>query len=93
MKSEGNLLVRIAVSLFIVLCVVSIIELQLRMNKLNDEKQELTQKVEEIREEIEELQYRMNLPYNDDYAARVARMQLGYHFPDEILFINDLYEN
>ncbi len=92
MKSDSHLLIRIAVALFIVLCIVTIIELQLKLNRLNDQRAELEEQIEDIEEEIAEMEYKISLPYDDDYAARVARMQLGYHYPDEYLFINDLYD-
>ncbi len=93
MKEGNHLLVRIAVALFIVLCIATIIDLQLRINKLDDQKDELEREIFDTEEQLAELRYKLNLPYDDDYAARVARKQLGYHYPDEILFINDLYED
>lgn len=91
MKGSNHLLIRIAVALIIVLCITMIIELQLQMNKLNKQKAELERQVEQSEEKLAELKYKLSLPYDEDYAARVARQQLGYHFPDEILFTNDLY--
>lgn len=92
MKEGNHLLIRIAVALFIVLCVATIIDLQLRINKLDDQKEALEKEIFTAEEQLAELQYKLALPYDNDYAARVARKQLGYHYPDEVLFINDLYE-
>ena len=89
MKGDTNLLIRVAAALFIVLCLVTIIELQVRMNNLDEEKAQLEKELAELREDIAEIEYRISLPYDDNYAARVARSVLGYHFPDELLFIND----
>lgn len=93
MKGEINLLVRIAVALFIVFCLVTIIDLQIRMNNLDKQKEVLTGQMQDLQEEIAELEYNLRQPYDDSYAAKVARKVLKYHFPDEILFVNDLYEN
>ena len=93
MKGEINLLVRIAVALFIVFCLVTIIDLQIWMNNLDKQKEALTGEMQDLREEIAELEYNLRQPYDDSYAAKVARQVLKYHFPDEILFVNDLYEN
>ena len=49
--------------------------------------------MQDLQEEIAELEYNLRQPYDDSYAAKVARQVLKYHFPDEILFVNDLYEN
>ena len=91
-KMDSHLLVRIALALGIVLCIANIIEMQLNINRLNAKKEDLEQQVYEIEEDLAEIRYKLSLPYDDDYAARVARMQLGYHFPDEYLFVNDLNE-
>ena len=92
MKSDTNLLIRVAAALFIIFCLVTIIELQVRMNRLDGEKEELKNEIAKLKEENAEIQYEIDLPYDDDYVARVARNILGYHFPDELLFINDMYE-
>ncbi|MBQ8215604.1 MAG: hypothetical protein IJX59_02880 [Clostridia bacterium] len=91
-RMDSHLLVRIALALGIVLCIVKIIEMQLTINRLNDTRQELEGQIYEIEEDLAEMRYKLSLPYDDDYAARVARMQLGYHYPDEYLFVNDLNE-
>ena len=93
MKSNTSLLVRVAAALFILLSLVTIINLQVRMNDLDRERAELEKQVYNLREDIAELEYQINLPYDDNYAAKVARDILGYHFPDELLFINDLYDD
>ena len=91
MKSDTNLLIRIAAAFFILLCLVSIIELQVRMNNLSAEKEKLNEQIALLQEEIAELKYEIDLPYDENYAAKVARKILGYHYPDELLFINDRY--
>lgn len=91
-RMDSHLLVRIALALGIVLCIVKIIEMQLTINRLNDTRQELEGQIYEIEEDLAEMRYKLSLPYDDDYAARVARMKLGYHYPDEYLFVNDLNE-
>ena len=92
MKSDTNLLIRVAAALFIVLCLVTIIELQVRMNNLNSEKEKLEMQISDLKEDVAELEYRYSQPFDDSYAAKAAREILGYHFPDELLFINDTYE-
>ena len=92
MKGDTNLLIRVVAALFIVLCLVTIIELQVRMNRLDNEKAELKKEIIQLKEDIAEIRYEVDLPYNDDYVARIARNILGYHYPNEQLFINDQYE-
>ncbi len=92
MKGNSNLLMRVAVAMIIVLCISTTITLRLRMNKLDQQKDQLEKDIYAAEEELAELKYQLSLPYDNDYAAMVARKQLGYHYPNELLFINDLYE-
>ena len=91
-RMDSHLLGRIALALGIVLCIVNIIEMQMKLNRYSQERAELEEQIFEIEEDLAEMRYKLSLPYDDDYAARVARMQWGYHYHDEYLFVNDLNE-
>ena len=93
MKGEINLHVRIPVAKYILFSLQTINHKQIRMNNLDKQKEVLTGQMQDLQEEIAELEYNLRQPYDDSYAAKVARQVLKYHFPDEILFVNDLYEN
>ena len=85
-----NIFVKVAVIIVILVCLITILKLQIQFNRLNEEKKVLTSQVEEYREDIEELKAEMERPFDDEYVIRVAREKLGYHLPDEIIYYNDL---
>lgn len=88
--TRTNIFVRIAVIIVIVVCLITILKLQIQFNRLNEEKKVLTAQVNEYREDIEELKAEIERPFDDEYVIRVAREKLGYHLPDEIIYYNDL---
>ena len=91
MKNFGLFLKAITV-VIVVVCFISIISLRQTQNELTKQKEDLEKQVFEAEEEVAELRYKLSLPYNDDYAARVAREQLKYYFPDEIIFKNAAHD-
>ncbi len=88
--TRTNIFVRIAVIIVIVVCLITILKLQIQFNKLNEERKILSAQVEEYEEDIEELKAEIERPFDDEYVIRVAREKLGYHLPDEIIYYNDL---
>ncbi len=88
--TKTNLFVRIALVVLVLVCVITILRLQIQFNKLNDEKKVLEAQVEEYSDDIEELKSEIERPFDDEYVIRIAREKLGYHLPDEIIYYNDL---
>lgn len=88
--TRTNLFVRIALIIIILVCLFTIVKLQIQFNELNETRKELELQVKEYENQIEELQAELDLPFDDEYVIRVAREKLGYHLPDEIIYYNDL---
>lgn len=89
-SSRTNLFIKIAVSVMVVVCLVTILRLQIQFNQLNEDRKLLKEQVKEYSADIEELQAELDAPLDDEYIIRVAREKLGYHLPDEIIYYNDL---
>jgi len=47
-------------------------------------------KIEGVQANIDELQNKLDTPFDDEYIIELAKEKLGYCLPDEIIFINDL---
>jgi len=81
------------VSLFLVLLfvfsVVFFLWSLMRYNKIMDEQQENELYIEQLHDEIDELQYLVDMPLDDAYKIRIARERLGMCFPDEIIYYTD----
>lgn len=63
-----------------------------RMIEYSRLKQSIQKKQDEItasRERIEELEYWLDAPVDYDYIIKVAREEIGLHFPDEDIYYTD----
>ena len=54
-----------------------------------DEKREREEYARELSESIDELEYLVEMPLDDNYKIRIAREKLGMCFPDEIIFYGE----
>lgn len=88
--TRTNLFVRIALIIIILVCLFTIIKLQIQFNNLNETRKELESSVLNYKNEIEELKSKIDEPFDDEYVIKLAREKLGYHLPDEIIYYNDL---
>lgn len=82
--------VRAAVTVAVIVCLVTILKLQIQFNQLNEEKKALESQVNDYADDIEELKNELARPFDDEYVIRIAREKLGYHLPEEIIYYNDL---
>lgn len=90
MKNGSGFFARIALTVFIVFSIIMIVQLQLEYNELKHEKEDLQESIDDYKESIAELEYKLELPFDREYVIKVARDKLNYHLPDEIIFYNDL---
>ena len=67
-----------------------VINLQVQMNELRGELDARIEKAQLIQDNIDELELRIAAPIDEEYIERVARDQLGYRKPNEIIFVNDI---
>ena len=87
---RANLMVRIAFTLIFIFLFVSVINLQVEMNELRKLRDERVDKVAELQDNVDELELRIAEPIDDAYIERVARDQLGFRKPNEIIFVNGI---
>ena len=83
-----------AVTLFLILLFIFAVTFflwsTLRYNKLMNEKREKEAYIRQLNEEIDELEYLVEMPLDDKFKIRIAREKLGMCFPDEIIFYTDM---
>ena len=87
---RANLVVRIAFSLIFIFLFVSVINLQVEMNELRKLRDERVKAVAELQDDVDELELRIAEPIDDEFIERIAREQLGYRRPNEIIFVNGI---
>ena len=88
MNKRTQLIVKIALGVFALFLLVSVVVLKIDVDRLEKQKKELTEIAQKNREELEELQYKLTLS-DVEYIERYAREELGYHKAGEIVFINN----
>lgn len=87
---RANVVVRIAFTLIFIFLFVSVINLQVEMNELRKSRDERLAKIDALQDDVDELELRIAEPIDDDYIERIAREQLGFRKPHEIIFVNGI---
>lgn len=90
MKTETSLFAKIALALLTVIFVIMVMTLSLRYNELTKKRDRLKSQVEAEQLELEKLLDEVNADYNDEYIIKIAREELGYRMPDEVIYYNNL---
>lgn len=90
MKSfTSNIFFKVAVLLFAVLCIVSVIRLQLKNNDVKSDAAALEAKIEEEERKVGELKNKLDAPFDEDYVIELAKEKLNLRLPEEIIFYTD----
>ena len=82
--------VKIALFVAFLFLVITLVGVQIEYNKKQEEQEKLLAKMEVVQANIDELQNRLNTPFDEEYIVELAKEKLGYCLPDEIIFVNDL---
>lgn len=82
--------VKLTILLTFVFLIVTYVSMEIKYNKLEEEKARLEGRIESVNESIEEIQNKLDTPFDRDYIIALAREKLNYCLPDEIIFYNDL---
>lgn len=82
--------VKLAILLAFLFMIITLVSSQLRYNRLEEEKAAITAQIEEVQGNIDEIQNRLDTPFDKSYIISLAKEKLGYCLPDEIIFYNDL---
>ncbi len=82
--------IRAFIALLLVFSIVFFFWSVMKYNKLLEQKEEKEEYIAELRESIDELEYLVEMPLDDEYKIRIARERLGMCFPDEMIFYTDV---
>ncbi len=88
-RVKPNTIVRMAFICIFIFLFVSVINLQVQMNELRNQRDELVNQVQARQDAIDELELRIEAPVDDDFIERIAR-ERGYRKPNEIIFKNNI---
>lgn len=84
-----NFFVKLAVIFFVVFGVITIVRLRLQISGLEDNVESASAQIAELSDDIDALLEEIEEPVDEDYIKRVARDNLNYHLPNEIVFYSD----
>ena len=81
--------VKFAIFLAFLFLIITYVSVEIKYNKLVEEKQLIQDKITTVEESIEALQNKLDSPFDEEYIIALAREKLNYCLPDEIIFYND----
>lgn len=90
MRLRANVFVKLALGVFLIFAFVTILNLSMQVNTLKEKQQDLTQQVAEKQIQVEKLRDEYASEIDDEYIKRVAKEELGYRDPNEVIYYNDL---
>lgn len=82
--------VKLAIFVAFIIMVVTLVGVQIEYNQLEEERDKLLLELEDIQGEVDELQNKLDTPFDEEYIIALAKEKLGYCLPEEIIFYNDL---
>ena len=62
----------------------------MRYNRIQEEKKDKELYLSQLTEKLDELEYLVDVPIDDEYKIRIARERLGMCFPDEMMYYTDV---
>ncbi len=89
-KNETGVFVRIAIFVFAVFAVITIVQLQLQYNSYKEQRDELQEEVNALIDEKEHLENEKASIGDEDHVIDVAKDKLNLRLPEEIIFYNDI---
>lgn len=90
---RAAIFIKLALILVILMVLITSLNMFVKYNELNERKAELEAQIGEKREEIEELRYYINSPFDADYIIRVARDELGLVLPEDKVYYTNTDKN
>ena len=87
-RSAASLLIQGFLILLFVFAVIFFLRSLMNYNKVMEEAKQREQKIERLTDEIEQLEYLIDAPLDEDFKIRIAREKLGYAYPEEHFYID-----
>ncbi len=87
-----NIIIIVAIGLLLVAAVVNFMSQMAKYNEMKAQKELLQKRINEANDNIEELEYWIDAPMDDDYIMKFAREKLDLYRADEIVFFGDSAE-
>ena len=89
MRSFGKIratVVAVAVSLLMIVALINFVSMLAEYNEIQARKEQLLADIADTKDNIEELEYWLEAPMDDDYIMKFAREKLDLYRADEVVF-------
>ncbi|MBO7148690.1 MAG: hypothetical protein J6V93_02430 [Clostridia bacterium] len=81
---------KLAIAVVVLFCIVRNIGFGIEYSNQMSQQSEIQGKIDYYSERVEELENKLEAPFDDEYIISVAKEKLNYCLPEEIIFYNDL---
>ena len=88
-KANAKVLFRCALVGIVIISLCTFVSGVMIYNANREKIKELEQQIEDKQEQVDELKFLLDSPFDFDYIVRIAKDRLGLYFPDEEIFYND----
>lgn len=78
--------VAISVSLLMIIALINFVSMIVEYNEIQARKEQLLEDIHDTKDNIEELEYWIEAPMDDEYIMKFAREKLDLYRADEIIF-------
>ena len=82
--------VKLAIFFAFLFMIITLVSVQIEFNQLEEERAKIEERIEDVQGNIDELNSKLNTPFDKEYIIALAKEKLGYCLPEEIIFYNDL---
>ena len=89
-QTPFNTVIRFFVSILLIFSVVFFVWSVMRYNRIQEQKEDKERYLVQLTQKVDELEYLVDMPIDDEYKIRIARERLGMCFADEIIFYTDI---
>lgn len=84
-----SIVIAVAVSVLFVVALINFVSMLVEYNEMQAKKEMLLEEINDTKDNIEELEYWIDAPMDDDYIMKFAREKLDLYRADEIVFAGD----
>lgn len=81
---------KIALAIAMLFCIVEIVGFRIEYSSQRAQQADIQEKIDYYTERVDELENKLDAPFDGDYIIKVAKEKLNYCLPEEIIFYNDL---
>ena len=90
MDKKFGLFAKLAFLSILIFLVISVVQMNIRINSLRDTRDELQSELDKVKLEAEELGQQLDIELDEEMIKKIAREKLDLRDPGDIIFASDL---